>query len=356
MTSAKGQFSAYWVDLPLRRPFVSGRGSLEQRRVFLLRLEDERGHVGWGEAAPLPGFSQESPAEVEALLRRGMRGVDTDSWPPSLLFALESAQTMLYAAGERRPMSDVHCGAGPGQISINALVSDAPEAWPQRIAELVRSGQRCIKIKVGREDPGEEGKALTLAVANCADKVSLRLDANQAWTPGQALRFAEFAPRACIEYLEEPFPVAADWQPFYEQTQISLALDESLRDSLADSAWQDAPGIVAVVIKPTLHGAFTSIKKRIASAAEAGRKVVFSGCFESGVGTWALASLAAAFGSPGCAHGFDTYAWIKEDLLTPRLDISPAKPFETNRIFSDHFTLDENLLTPIIETSPPSCP
>ena len=39
--------------LPFREPYVTARGRLERREMVLLRLRDEDGLVGLGEAVPL---------------------------------------------------------------------------------------------------------------------------------------------------------------------------------------------------------------------------------------------------------------------------------------------------------------
>ena len=40
----------------LRAPFVAAWGSVTNRPLVLVALEDEDGHVGLGEAAPLAGY------------------------------------------------------------------------------------------------------------------------------------------------------------------------------------------------------------------------------------------------------------------------------------------------------------
>ncbi|MGB8879800.1 MAG: hypothetical protein WCD11_26050, partial [Solirubrobacteraceae bacterium] len=52
----------------MRAPFVSASGALRDRSLVLLGLEDSQGHVGVGEAAPLPDYHGVSVGDVvEAL-------------------------------------------------------------------------------------------------------------------------------------------------------------------------------------------------------------------------------------------------------------------------------------------------
>ena len=50
--------AADWLPygLPLRTPWLTSQGRLEERRGRLLRLRTADGLTGWGDAAPLPEF------------------------------------------------------------------------------------------------------------------------------------------------------------------------------------------------------------------------------------------------------------------------------------------------------------
>ena len=45
--------------LPLTRPFVTARFAMTERRGLILKASSESGRVGFGEIAPLEGFSRE---------------------------------------------------------------------------------------------------------------------------------------------------------------------------------------------------------------------------------------------------------------------------------------------------------
>ena len=44
---------AYPVALPFREPYVTSTGTLERREMVLIRIEDDEGNEGWGDAVPL---------------------------------------------------------------------------------------------------------------------------------------------------------------------------------------------------------------------------------------------------------------------------------------------------------------
>ncbi|MGB0092756.1 MAG: hypothetical protein WBP81_09510, partial [Solirubrobacteraceae bacterium] len=52
------------LEARLRAPFASGSGTVTARELLLLRIEDSRGRVGAGEAAPLAGYSGVTLSDV----------------------------------------------------------------------------------------------------------------------------------------------------------------------------------------------------------------------------------------------------------------------------------------------------
>ncbi|MGS9202862.1 enolase C-terminal domain-like protein, partial [Salmonella enterica subsp. enterica serovar Infantis] len=79
----------------------------------------------------------------------------------------------------------------------------------------------------------------------------LRLDANRAWTPLKAQRFAKSVNpdyRARIAFLEEPCKTRDDSRAVARETGIAIAWDESLRE--ADVTFAAEAGVTAGVSNP----------------------------------------------------------------------------------------------------------
>jgi L-alanine-DL-glutamate epimerase-like enolase superfamily enzyme len=57
-----------YVQARLRAPFVAAWGSIRDRPLVLVRLEDSDGHVGIGEAAPLAGYHGVNVEDVREAL------------------------------------------------------------------------------------------------------------------------------------------------------------------------------------------------------------------------------------------------------------------------------------------------
>lgn len=302
--------------LPLRRPVPLPGGAVGQRSGILVRAERPDGAAGWGDAAPLPGFSPESLNQVRAeldALQAGSR--ELDGCCSSVRFAVESAAASADAHARGVTLGEHLLGRAAAQCAVNALLAGAPEDWPQEAVRCAAEGFGVAKVKVGRAEWAREAAALRAAVKT-APTLRWRLDANRAWPAETALAFARAVEGLPIEYIEEPL-CAGEAMPSDWPRGLGIALDETLHGFGPIPAF--ANGIAALVIKPTLCGGLARSLRLAEAAWRAGRAVVFSSAYESGVGVRVLAELGAACGT---AAGLDTYRALAEDVLDPPLQIT----------------------------------
>lgn len=308
MTVAAASVHAY--RLPLTAPVRLGVRTHAERRGVLLRLEDTSGAVGWGDAAPLDGFSRETLAEAHAALAAAARtlaaGDAVGPLPPSARFALDTAVADL--AGTLRP------AAGSDTLALAGLIVDGDA--PAQAARLAGLGYRAVKLKVGRGDVAADVARVRAVRAALPPEVALRLDANRAWTPAAARRFADGVAGVAIAFLEEPLADADGLEALTRDTGLPVALDESL----ADPGATVPPWAAAVVLKPTVLGG--AVRRLADEAAQRGAPAVLSAAFESGIGMRAVAALALATGAQPA--GLDPYRWLASDVLSPRLPLDRA--------------------------------
>ncbi len=323
-------YRIYQYRLPLRRRLRVGGQNLSHREGLLLCLEDVEGRQGWGEAAPLPGFSSESLAgareallrAAEAVLGREVIRADGDERPgaslPSVGFAVEQALSELWAAEQGRSPARYWSASPAPVLHLAALQTAEERDDPERWAALAHGGYRAVKIKVGRGDPQEEAD-LVRRLAETAG-LALRLDANRAWDLPTALAFAGRLEDVPIAYLEEPLARPEDLPAFLERTALPVALDETLQ-ALSPDDLERYRGVRAVVLKPTLLGGGHVLRRWVEAARAAGSQPVFSAAFEAGVGMRGLVALASALGDPDLPAGLDTYRALAADVLAPRLPV-----------------------------------
>ena len=322
-------------SLPLAGPLRLAGGVIRERGGALVRLESDSGASGWGDVAPLPGFSREgiedavSELGVWARRLRGAgfdpRGDDLASWlgieaaavtSPSVRFGLETA-----LAGLSRRMEDpgaAELAGFDGAVPVNGLLAGSREQVLADARRLRDEGCRAVKLKVGSR-PVAEDVDLTRAVRSLmgAD-VGIRLDANRGWSLEQAAAFGDEIGPAGIEYMEEPLLEPAHLPELFEATGIPVALDESLLE-LGPDDLEGRREVGAVILKPTLMGGIARAREWAAKARALGIRPVVSSSFESGVGLLALASFAWASTGDAVPAGLDTYRWLDADVVRPRI-------------------------------------
>ena len=319
--------------LPLTETVVWNGERSDARKGLLLRIGDIEGRVGWGDAAPLPGFSRETPAEAEdalrtvgaALVGRAVEPcdllpggsvaavLDAAEVAPSARFALDLALADLAAQDLGRTLPQALHPDPEVTLPLNGLVMGTGDAAIEAARQLADAGYAAVKLKVGRQ-PVEADLDLVRAVREALPaSVALRLDANRAWAWDQAVAFAEGAAGAALDYVEEPLAEPARMPELWHDTGLPLAVDETLQAPGGEAAirgWAEA-----AVLKPTLLGGVTRTLALAAAARSVGVRPVLSAAFESGVGLRGVAALAAATG--GEPAGLDTYRWLAADVLPP---------------------------------------
>ena len=105
-----------------------------------------------------------------------------------------------------------------------------------------------------------------------ADRTTLRLDANRAWSLGEATAFWHALEQRdiAVEFVEEPTADAASG-PSWQHQNMPLAFDETLRDWTPGTFpyWHAA---TAVVLKPTILGGYDATSKWIDAARRSRRR------------------------------------------------------------------------------------
>jgi L-alanine-DL-glutamate epimerase-like enolase superfamily enzyme len=323
------------MKLELRRVTVPSPGARDARRNWpererlLLRLCDSQGAFGLGEASPLPGYSRDALADVEAALR----GLDAAALERQLADGTSAAVEALRSVG--RLVSDQVPAARMGLetaaldlLSRRAGVSaptwlGAPEGAALRLAALIgpaaepellerargalTQGYTHLKIKVGAAGLLREELAAIAALRDAVGAhVSLRLDANGAWSAIE-LRSAWQTLRSCgLELFEEPGEL-----PEELLGELPLALDESLQGLTAARVGEalDRTRARAVVLKPTALGGLAHCLELAQLAATARVGIAISHCFEGSLAFRAAAAFALTLPA-GLAAGLGPHAGL----------------------------------------------
>ena len=279
---------------------MSGGGN---RKGILVRLEKPDGTVGWGDAAPLLGWSIETVDAVEAFIKAGK---SEDEAPASLVFALESARAGI-------PKTERHA------IPLNALLDGSPQEIFERGQAALAGGCECLKIKTAGlsldELPSLIGRLSSMANGRCR----FRIDPNRGWDMDSTLRVAESIKNLPVDYIEEPVGDVSMLPGLIKNCPVGIALDETLRE-ITPGKLAAYKGAAALVLKPTLMGGLKVCSDFAQAGASLGMVPVVSACYESGVGIQALGCFALSLPCAAAA-GLDTYSRLEQDVLCERLDL-----------------------------------
>jgi O-succinylbenzoate synthase len=222
--------------LPFKESYVTARGVLQRREMVLLRLRDEDGAVGLGEAVPLSLRGGVGLAEVVRELEGWAESQEVEGLSAPARCAVATARMDLLgrrAADKGRGESEaVPCNA--------TLVAGAPEVVAVEAERWAADGFTTFKLKLGAESVKnlvEQGKSRTRAgdveqVQAVREAIGpsarIRVDANAAWDLETAKRrLGELEPYG-IELAEQPVATLEEMGELAESTSIPLAADESV--------------------------------------------------------------------------------------------------------------------------------
>jgi L-alanine-DL-glutamate epimerase-like enolase superfamily enzyme len=290
--------------LRFRAPIVTAYATYEERELDLVRVTDRDGVVGVGEAAPLEPFDgvsldsvraeiegcrsilaadDSSPAELRAACRRACS-------LPHAVAALDVALWDLEARRAGRPLAALLGREPRREVTLNALVDATDPDEAARAAEVAaRAGFRCVKVKIGTGDDAGRLAAVRAAVGT---RVAIRVDANGAWSPDEAVAALRDLAPARIELCEEPTPGVAGIRAVRAALAgaVALALDESARAPGALSGG----GADAVCLRVGACGGITGVLRDSALARGMGADVYVASTFDGPVGVAAGLHVAAA--------------------------------------------------------------
>lgn len=274
------------VRAALRAPFAAAWGSVTERELVLVRLEDEAGNVGWGEAAPLPGYSGGTVAEVCDALAGWSGDIDQVEVPEARA-ALDLAFWDLEGRRRGEPVWKLLGATAAQGVVLNATIAggDVVSGAERALA----AGFRCVKVKVGLEGDLERLRAVRAAVG---PSVAIRVDANGAWSVEQAVAaLREFEPVG-IELCEEPVRGLSEIARVASVVRIPVSLDESagLVGALDERVCD------AVCLKLARCGGITGLVAACERAGAAGYRVYLASTLDGPLGIAAALHAAAAVG------------------------------------------------------------
>lgn len=322
----KASFRKY--ILHFREPSGTSRGVLTEKETYFIRIWDSRKQdvVGLGECALFRGLSADDRPDYEEKLQAVCREIhrveemDLSGWS-SIRFGVEMALADLRNGGRRIYFPSPFC-EGQQAIEINGLVWMGDRvAMQRRIREKLEEGFRCIKLKIGAIDFGAELSLLQFIRRRySAKEVELRVDANGAFSPVEAMERLEALGHYDLHSIEQPIR-QGQWKEMARLCRTSpvpVALDEELigvDDPGKKQALLDEISPSYIVLKPALCGGFSGAEEWIGLAEKRHIGWWVTSALESNVGLCALAQWTAAL-SPSPAQGLGTGELYSNNLTS----------------------------------------
>jgi len=291
--------------LQFKAPSGTSRGILTERETFFVKIFDDTNPAlsGAGECAVFRGLSADDIPGYENFLANVCLNIEEykDNFReklkhfPSIVCGLEMAFADLRNGGVRRPFPSVF-SYGKDFIRINGLIwMGTKESMRQQIIEKIEEGFSCIKLKIGAIGFDEELELLKQIRKEFNQKtIELRVDANGAFAPEQALAKLSELAKLDLHSIEQPIrtgehEIMAD---LCRKSPLPIALDEELTGCFEK---QEKLRLLQkirpqyIVLKPSLHGGFCGTQEWIDIAQELQIGWWITSALESNTGLNAIA-------------------------------------------------------------------
>ena len=325
------------LNLQFKFPAGTSRGVLLHKPSAFLMLE-KNGVTGIGECSTIPYLSIDPSTtyyqqldEVCRLLNDGVEPemIDLQLYP-SIAFGLETALLDLKANGSKILFQNAFSDGKSG-IPINGLVWMGDKAFMQKqISEKIVAGYHCIKLKVGAIDFETELEILSgIRQQFSAEEIEIRVDANGAFKPTDALQKLDKLAAFDIHSIEQPICQGQleAMAELCQQSPIPIVLDEELigvnpldRENIIEKI---KPAYI--ILKPSLIGGFSVSEDWIRLAKKHNVGWWVTSALEANIGLNAIAQWTSTLNSP-MPQGLGTGQLYHNNIPSP-LTIENAKLF-----------------------------
>jgi len=261
--------SYYKYILNFKQPSGTSRGILKTKETWFIII-DNKGKRGIGECGLFRGLSIDDRPDYEAKLKWACTNITLDLKElldaliefPSIQFGLEMAFKSLYGKNsfELFPSNFTRSNAS---IPINGLVWMGTEIFmKQQIEEKIKAGFSCIKMKIGAIDFKTEIELLKSIRKKFTSKdIELRVDANGAFSPKEALEKLKILSDLEIHSIEQPIKQgqSQEMAKLCEQSPLPIALDEELIGVFSVKKRKELLQTIKpqyIILKPSLIGGF----------------------------------------------------------------------------------------------------
>jgi len=333
------RIEAIAVSLPMVKPLKMAFEEVARAHNVLVRLETDDGLVGWGGAAAAPTMTGETVASMAAAIRYlapKLEGMPLENIAAVMtragnyLYGNPSAKSVIEIAlhdalgrARGKPVHDLLGEKRRERIAILRMVGTG-KGIAADVEEAMRAraeGHVAFKIKVGVGDPHDDAQR-TRAICAALDGNGLLIcaDANQGWSPREAIRYVREVEDTRLDFFEQPV-AAHDIEGMAQvarASRIPIGCDEGLHALEDLKRHHEAGAAGGFSLKTIKLGGMKPVMDAGRLCEKLSLKVnLASKMAETGISSAALLHLAAALPAVDWGVGFSSQYLVEDILKTP---------------------------------------
>jgi len=279
------------------RPAGTSRGEYTTKVSWFIFITDGE-RTGIGECSLLNELSIDDRPDFEEKLAGVCDQINNDIFNfdqplyefPAIQFGLETALFDLQNGGNHTIFPSVFTSGAKGIITNGLIWMGDKVYMREQIGEKLKKGFSCIKLKIGSLDWTTEHELIAeMRRQFSASELTIRVDANGAFSPLQAAKILPALEKLQVHSIEQPIK-AGQWNEMAElcaKTPLPIALDEELIGIYPVEKKKRLLETIKpqyLILKPGLLGGFNATDEWISLADE------------MNIGWWATSALEANIG------------------------------------------------------------
>lgn len=305
------------VSLPMLKPMKMAGVEIRTADNLLVRLETDKGHVGWGEAASAPTMTGETVEGMTAAARciaPAVEDLDAENIAGfaaamkraiygnlAAKSAIEMALHDALGGAAGKPVYELLGGKQRDRVPVLWLLgTGSADGDVEEARNKMAAGIQAYKIKVGVDDPLRDAERTRRICDVLGAGHLICADANQGWSVEQAIAYVKAVADTRLDFFEQPVmgDDVAGMAKVAAASRVPIGFDEGahgIADIERHHAMKAASGISLKTIK---LGGLRPVMEAGLLCERLGMKINLA-CkiAESGIATSGVLHLAAALPS-----------------------------------------------------------
>jgi len=308
---------------------ATSRGILTKKDSWFIKIFEQNNPAvfGLGECSILKGLSIDDRPGLDERIHASIENINSfdpnkNLEFPALNFAIETALLDLKNGGNRILFPSEFTNSNE-KIPINGLVwMGEADFMRQQIREKIELGFHCIKLKIGALNFETELKIIReIRDVFSAEEIEIRVDANGAFHPDEALEKLKRLSDLDLHSIEQPIKAGQfdEMASLCKNTPLPIALDEEL---IGVYGLEKKKALIAqikpqyIILKPSLLGGFSQSEEWIKLAEKQETDWWVTSALESNIGLNAIAQWTYTLNNP-MPQGLGTGQVFSNNISSP---------------------------------------